>query len=106
MNYNGTVESMARPFLETWLPMTAVYAFMYMLPFAEIGIGLSYLIGFKYRATLVTTGILLALLTLGLAVRGDYEMISRNLVYFFILLIGLWHSNDNRFCISSSSIKD
>jgi thiosulfate dehydrogenase [quinone] large subunit len=106
MNYNGTVESMTRPFLETWLPMVAVYAFMYILPFAEIGIGISYLIGFKYRAVLVATGILLAILTFGLAVRGDYEMVSRNLVYFFILLIGLWQSDENRFCICPSSIKD
>ncbi len=106
IDYDRSVESMARPFLETWLPMAAVYAFMYILPFAEIGIGISYLIGFKYRAVLVATGILLAILTFGLAVRGDYEMISRNLVYFFILLIGLWYSDENRFCICPSSIKD
>lgn len=106
LDYKGTVETMAETFDETWLPLMIVRPFLYILPFIETAIGISYLIGFKYRVTLVATGILLAILTFGLAVRGDYEPVSRNMVYFFILLIGLWQSNENRFCVSRSSIKD
>ncbi|MEW5925384.1 MAG: DoxX family protein [Candidatus Zixiibacteriota bacterium] len=106
IEYRDTVETMAETFDETWLPMVIVYGFLYILPFIETAIGISYLMGFKYRATLVATAILLAILTFGLAVRGDYEPVSRNLVYFFILIIGLWQSDENRFCVSKSSIKD
>ena len=106
IDYKDTVETIAETFDETWLPLVIVRPFLYILPFIEAVIGISYLIGFRYRATLVSTGILLAILTFGLAVRGDFEPVSRNLVYFFILLIGLWQSDENRFCVSRSSIKD
>ena len=106
IDYKDTVETIAETFDETWLPLMVVRPFLYILPFIEAVIGISYLIGFRYRATLVSTGILLAILTFGLAVRGDFEPVSRNLVYFFILLIGLWQSDENRFCVSRSSIKD
>ena len=100
------VETTGGTFDDTWIPKAAIVVFLYVLPFIEIMLGVSFLIGFKYRMTLVLTGILLAVLTFGLAVRGDYETVSRNLVYFFILLIGLWHSDQNRFCLGSPSIKD
>ena len=104
--FRSTLETMAGSFSGSWLPLFVVYGFLYILPFIEISIGLAYLTGFKYRATLVATGILLAILTFGLAVRGEFEPVSRNLVYYFILLVGLWHSDENRFCISRSSIGD
>jgi len=104
--YESSVSNMAATFSDTWLPLFLVYGFMYILPFIEISLGIAYLIGFKYRVTLLVTGILLTLLTFGLAVRGEFEPVSRNLVYFFILLIGLWHSDETRFCVSASSIKD
>jgi len=101
-----TIEATGRTFDDTWMPRAIIGAFLYILPFIEITLGLSFLVGYKYRMMLVITGILLAILTFGLAVRGDYEMVSRNLVYFFILLIGLWHSDENRYCLGAPSIKD
>jgi len=98
-NYSARVDGLITSFESTVLPIVLVSAFVYLLPIIEFVIGLSFLIGFRYRETLVATGILMAILTFGLAIKGEHDIVSRNLVYFFILLIGLWHSDENKFVL-------
>jgi len=102
IHFDTTVNTMVSNFRGTWIPGILVRGFVFILPFAELGLGVLYLIGYRYRETLIATGVLMALLTFGLAVRGEADGVARNLVYFFILLIGLWHSEANRFAVSFS----
>ena len=99
IHLESRVDSMASSFTGTFLPDLIVVPFLYLLPFIEIYVGLAFLTGYRYKITLIVTGVLMTILTVGLAIRGEPDHVSRNLVYFFILLVGLWHSDQNRFCL-------
>ncbi|MBN4057126.1 DoxX family membrane protein [bacterium AH-315-J21] len=91
---NDTVDMLRSGFADTWLPLGLVTAVAYLIPFWEALIGLSLLLGLYYRWGLVATGVLLSVLTFGLAVQGDYELISRNLIYLIFVFFGLKYSGD------------
>ena len=99
IDYKLTIETITDSFDATFLPEVLVRMFVVILPFWEMIIGLMFLTGYRYRITLILTGILMTLLTVGVAVRGEGDHVARNMVYFFILLIGLWHSDNNRFAL-------
>jgi thiosulfate dehydrogenase (quinone) large subunit len=94
-----TVDRLRAGFADTWLPMNLVTAVAYSIPFWEALVGLSLILGWYYRPGLIAAGTLLAVLTFGLAVQGDYELISRNLIYLIFIFFGLNHADDCRWSV-------
>ncbi len=97
-----TVDMLRAGFANTWLPLSIVTPVAYAIPFWEALIGISLLLGFFYRYGLIAAGVLLAVLTLGLAIQGDYELISRNLIYLIFVFFGLNNSSDCRWSIDKA----
>lgn len=94
-----TVDMLRAGFADTWLPLGLVTAVAYVIPFWEALIGLSLFLGFYYRWGLISAGVLLSVLTFGLAVQGEYELISRNLIYLIFVFFGLSNAGDCRLSI-------
>ncbi len=97
-----TVDMLRSGFADTWLPLGLVTVVAYVIPFWEALIGVSLLLGFYYRWGLVASGALLSVLTFGLAVQGDYELISRNLIYLIFVFFGLSNAGDCRWSIDKA----
>ena len=72
------------------LPGWSVRAFATVIPFWEPAVGLLLVLGLWTRWALAAGALLIALLTLGTAMRGEYPVLSEQLVYalvFFVLLV-------------------
>ena len=84
------VEGVVREFALTPLPAWSVRAFATAIPFWEPAIGLLLVLGLWTRAGLVAGALLIAALTFGTALRGEYNVLSEQLIYallFFVLLL-------------------
>jgi thiosulfate dehydrogenase [quinone] large subunit len=87
-------------FAHTPLPVWSVRAFASVVPYWEPAVGLLLVSGLWTRWALVAGALLIALLTFGTALRGEYPVLSEQLVYavvFFALL--LFRSQNDRFGI-------
>lgn len=91
-------------FDKTWIPSFLVYPWAYIMPFWETLMGISFLIGFRYRTTLAVAGVFLAGITFGLAVQGQAQVVALNLVYVVVVIAGLHFSDHNRYAVSKTSI--
>ena len=83
------VEGVVHEFGQTPLPAWSVRAFAAAIPFWEPAVGLLLVLGLWTRAGLTAGALLIALLTLGTALRGEYSVLSEQLIYalvFFVLL--------------------
>ena len=83
----GTVQ---REFTHLPLPGWSVRAFAFAIPWWETAVGLLLVLGLRTRWALAAGALLIALLTLGTALRGEYPVLSEQLVYalvFFTLLV-------------------
>jgi thiosulfate dehydrogenase [quinone] large subunit len=83
----GTVQQ----FADTPLPAVAVRLFGLLLPFLETAIGLLLTIGLWTRWALVASGLLIAALVFGTALRNDWETLSIQMLYaiiYYLLLAG------------------
>ena len=84
------VEGVTHDFAHTPLPAWSVRAFATAIPFWEPAVGLSLVLGLWTRAGLVAGALLIAALTFGTALRGEYTVLSEQLIYallFFVLLL-------------------
>lgn len=92
------VESVVADFAHTPLPAWSVRAFATAIPFWEPAVGLLLVLGLWTRAGLVAGALLIAALTFGTALRGEYNVLSQQLIYaliFFVLL--LFRAQHDRF---------
>ena len=84
------VETIVREFAQTPLPAWSVRAFAIAIPFWEPAVGLLLVLGLWTRTGLVAGALLIAALTFGTALRGEYPVLSEQLIYalvFFVLLL-------------------
>ena len=84
------VAGVVRDFAHTPLPAWSVRAFATAIPFWEPAVGLLLVLGLWTRASLVAGALLIAALTFGTALRGEYNVLSEQLIYallFFVLLL-------------------
>jgi thiosulfate dehydrogenase [quinone] large subunit len=99
-NLSETYAFLTGGFEKTWIPSLLVHAWAYVMPFWLTLMGISFLIGFKYRLTLVIAGVFLAVITFGLAVQEEPQVVTNNLVYLLVVVAGLHFSDHNRYAIS------
>jgi len=81
------------------LPATLVQPFAYVLPFAEVTIGLLLLLGLLTTLALTLSGLLLLALTFGTVMLGDAPTVAHNLQYAFVNFVLLWLADLNRYSI-------
>ena len=84
------IQQMVGQFAATPLPSWSVRWYSVAIIIWEPVVGLLLLIGYRTRAALVAGGLLIASLVFGTALRGDFSVLSEQLVYaliFFVLLI-------------------
>ena len=81
------------------LPAILVEPFAYTLPFAETTLGALILIGLFTPAALTLSGLLLAALTFGTVMSGDFPTVAHNVQYGLVNFVLLWLADLNRFSI-------
>lgn len=92
------VDGVVAGFAHTPLPAWSVRAFATVIPYWEPAVGLLLVLGLWTRWALTAGALLIALLTLGTALRAEYPVLSEQLVYalvFFVLL--LFRAQHDRF---------
>ena len=96
------VQGVVHEFAATPLPAWSVRAFATAIPFWEPAVGLLLVLGLWTRAGLAAGALLIAALTFGTALRGEYPVLSEQLVYalvFFVLL--LFRARHDRFSLDA-----
>ena len=81
------------------LPAVLVEPFAYTLPFAETTLGALILLGLFTPAALTLSGLLLAALTFGTVMSGDFPTVAHNVQYGLVNFVLLWLADLNRFSI-------
>ena len=84
------VDGVVNGFAHTPLPAGSVRAFATAIPYWEPAVGLLLVPGLWTRWALAAGALLIALLTFGTALRGEYPVLSEQLIYalvFFVLLL-------------------
>jgi thiosulfate dehydrogenase [quinone] large subunit len=84
-------------FAGTALPHGLVYAFLIVLPFAEVILGALMIFGLLTRWTLTAGGLLIAVLVVGTALRSDWSTAGVQMVYAIIYYFLLKNLADNYF---------
>src|SRR5258707_8963089 len=92
------VDGVVAAFAHTPLPGWSVRAFALVIPFWEPVVGVLLVLGLWTRWALVAGAFLVAALVFGTSLRGDYTVLSEQLIYaliFFVLL--LFRARHDRF---------
>jgi thiosulfate dehydrogenase (quinone) large subunit len=84
-------------FEDTWLPPVLVGLFAYILPFAEVLLGLLLLLGLLSRWALALTALLMIALSFGTVVESNPPAVANNLLYALVLFILLLYEPYNRY---------
>jgi phosphoglycerol transferase MdoB-like AlkP superfamily enzyme len=85
----GFVENTGADFAATWLPMGIVSAFLFILPVAELLLGLWLLAGWKRQWALFITGHLFVAFMFGFMILGKDEMIALHFIYILTVACAL-----------------
>ena len=97
-NLEHFVDGVVAEFADTPLPVWSVRAFAFAIPFWEPVVGILLVLGLWTRWALVAGAVLIAALSFGTSMRGDYTVLTQQLVYaliFFVLL--LFRARHDRF---------
>jgi thiosulfate dehydrogenase [quinone] large subunit len=89
-NMVNFVEGIVAAFAHTPLPVWSVRAFALVIPLWEPVVGVLLVLGLWTRWALVAGALLIAALVFGTSLRGDYTVLSEQLIYaliFFVLLL-------------------
>jgi len=89
------VDMMSQGFAETFLPLFLVKIFFYIIPIAEIILGLWLLSGQYKKEALFATGILFILFIFGFMVKGDMGSIPNHLIYLLTIAYAMDCNYDN-----------
>jgi thiosulfate dehydrogenase (quinone) large subunit len=89
-------ERLASDFEDTALPRVLVVPFAHALPAVELVLGLAILLGVMQRAALISAGMLMALLTFGMALRQEWDVVALQLVYALAYYVLLARLHDDR----------
>src|SRR6266404_4905259 len=81
------------------LPAVLVEPFAYSLPFAETTFGSLIVLGLFTPAALTLSGLLLAALTFGTVMLGDFPTVAHNVQYGLVNFVLLWLAELNRFSV-------
>jgi thiosulfate dehydrogenase [quinone] large subunit len=91
----GFSQGLRETFAVTPLPPLLVGGFGYALPFVELAVGVLLLLGLFTRAVLVGTGLLLLVLTVGMAVQQEPAVVANNVFFTVVVALLLWLEGAN-----------
>lgn len=89
------VNTTAKLFEMSFLPMSWVRAFLYFLPFPEGLIGLCLILGFQTRLALFGGGLTIFILVFGTSTRQDWTTVGLQMIYALYYYIMLARNDDN-----------
>ena len=81
------------------LPSILLVSFTYLLPFAEVAIGLLLLLGLLNVVGLTLAALLMVALVLGVVLQGQAPTVANNMLYAVVIFILLWFADYNRFSL-------
>lgn len=102
------VESQAASFVDTYLPMPLVHAFLYALPFYEMALGTLLILGLFTRWATIGGAVMMLALLYGNTARQDWGTAGNNMHYtlYFTGMLALhrynWFALDKRRSESTS----
>jgi thiosulfate dehydrogenase (quinone) large subunit len=91
----------AAEFTKTALPMGLVHAFLVVLPFAELVLGVLTLLGLFTRWALALGGLMIAALVFGTAMRSDWNTVGVQMIYAITYYLLLVNRSANRFSLDA-----
>ncbi len=91
----------AAEFSKTALPAGLVHAFLVVLPFAELVLGVLTTLGLFTRWALTLGGLMIAALVFGTAMRSDWNTVGVQMIYAIAYYLLLVHRESNRFSLDS-----
>jgi len=89
----------AAEFAKTPLPAGMVHAFLFMVPFAEMVLGVLTTLGLFTRWALALGGLLITVLVFGTAMRSDWNTVGVQMIYAITYYFLLAHRSSNRFSL-------
>jgi thiosulfate dehydrogenase [quinone] large subunit len=93
-------------FSKTPLPAGMVHAFLVVLPFAELVLGVLTTLGLLTRWALALGGLLIAALVFGTAMRSDWNTVGVQMIYAITYYFLLAHRASNRFSLDALLAKE
>jgi thiosulfate dehydrogenase (quinone) large subunit len=91
----------AAEFSKTPLPAGMVHAFLMLVPFAELVLGVLTTLGLFTRWALTLGGLLIAVLVFGTAMRSDWNTVGVQMIYAITYYFLLGHRSSNRFSVDA-----
>ena len=88
-------------FSKTALPPGLVYAFLVVLPFAELVLGALTTLGLFTRWTLALGGLMIMALVFGTAMRSDWNTVGVQMIYAITYYLLLVNRSENRFSVDA-----
>jgi thiosulfate dehydrogenase (quinone) large subunit len=92
----------AAEFNKTPLPAGLVHAFLIVVPFAELVLGVLTTLGLFTRWALVLGGLLIAALVFGTAMRSDWNTVGVQMIYAITYYLLLANRASNRFSLDAA----
>ena len=89
----------AAEFSKTPLPGGMVHAFLIVVPFAELVLGVLTTLGLFTRWALLLGGLLIATLVFGTAMRSDWNTVGVQMIYAITYYLLLVNRSNNRFSL-------
>jgi thiosulfate dehydrogenase (quinone) large subunit len=96
----------AAEFTKIALPHGMVYAFLLVLPFAELLLGGLLTLGLFTRWALTLGGLMIATLVFGTAMRSDWNTVGIQMIYAIAYYLLLANHSGNRFSLDARLRKD
>ena len=91
----------AAEFTKTALPMSLVHAFLVVLPFAELALGVLTTLGLLTRWALTLGGLMITALVFGTAMRSDWTTVGVQMIYAITYYLLLMNRSSNRFSLDA-----
>jgi thiosulfate dehydrogenase (quinone) large subunit len=91
----------AAEFSKTALPAGMVHAFLIVLPFAELVLGVLTTLGLFTRWALLLGGLMIAALVFGTAMRSDWNTVGVQMIYAITYYLLLVHRANDRFSLDA-----
>jgi thiosulfate dehydrogenase (quinone) large subunit len=88
-------------FSKTALPAGMVHAFLIVLPFAEAVLGVLTTLGLLTRWALALSGLMIAVLVFGTAMRSDWTTVGVQMIYAITYYLLLVNRSANRFSLDT-----
>ena len=85
----------------TFLPGGLVMVYAYILPFAELLLGLGFILGFQRKYVYPLGGILMLTLIFGVWIQQDYATTAQNIIHLFAIVGAMHFAGADKLCLDN-----